>query len=442
MGFLLTTNAIFWLVGWYYDAARPWVNIDYLLILPLLLFRKKLTNLMALLVFLVIFSLDCLLWIRQFFPFLTLADVSTLGPLVLEGPPVYKYLLCFGSVMGLVTFSILYSVAQTLKNREVIGMCVMLSALWAYFSGTTYQSKEATLYETTGLVESQLMYAHKLKDNFVIKSFNWTAKFSQSPYTSILQTKLDQPTSSQVVFIIMESWGAFTNTQHQERFISRFKSQLAPTEFFTHGTSDFLGATVNGELRELCGLQVSHYNLERASIPLQSCLPHKLRQQNYHTLAMHAANSAIYDRGIWYKDAGFQHTLFFEQLKSPSFCRSFPGKCDIELFYELDNALMAHPKLFFYWLTLNSHYPYKNADITQEELNCNDFDISRDTEACRNILLNNQFLSQLSKKSYDSHYKNVEFIIVGDHQPPIMKSVSNTPVFKKDTVSWLHFKIK
>nr|UOP04298.1 sulfatase-like hydrolase/transferase [Conchiformibius kuhniae] len=257
--------------------------------------------------------------------------------------------------------------------------------------------------------------------------------------------QLLQPASDKILFIVAESWGVAREASVQRAVLQKIYDRQDKLEFIREGYFDFGGATVQGELRELCRLTTEGGYAFHKTDPAEfaGCLPNTLKQQGYRTIAMHGASSRLYDRHNWYTKAGFAQTLFVEDLADKPRCYAFNGTCDRHLYDQVANAFKQNPqgKTFFYWLTLTSHSPYAESDMHQPRLDCRQHQLF-EGDICNNMRLNAQFFDGLAELTDRPEMRGVEVIVVGDHMPPIF---TNAPIHKNlrwNDVSWLHFKIK
>ena len=203
------------------------------------------------------------------------------------------------------------------------------------------------------------------------------------------------------------------------------------------------GLTVEAEFRELCkkriinGINVRTLDKDK----LSDCLPNYFNNNGYKTVAIHGASHAFYHRKTFYPSLGFQQTFFRENTTDRKSCYAFHATCDSELFDIVSQSLKEDKKQFIYWLTVSSHFPYKEKNITDSRFICNQFDIS--AQLCRNLKLNTQFFDQLSQVIQQPEWRGVEVVVVGDHHPPVIRDKESLfKNFKINYVSFVHFKVK
>lgn len=248
-----------------------------------------------------------------------------------------------------------------------------------------------------------------------------------------------------ILFIVAESWGQPKRAEILEQQIRVLRSSDR-LEFMELGKIHALGATAVGELRELCGIIPTHLNFRKmSSSSVGECLPADLKSKGYRTIAMHGAHGMMYRRLMWYPLVGFEDLIFREALpySKEKMCHSFPGYCDREMLDVVSGKFDSSGKIFFYWLTLNSHTPYDERDVLnyRPELCDSVFEGGFASQLCNYQNLHVQFFEALSKLIERESMKGVEVVVVGDH-PPLFKDESSRLAFQSEKVPLLHFKVK
>lgn len=436
--FLFVTNSFFWVFSLYTGSVRPLINIDYFIIIIFFIFKNKILNLIGIFLLFFILSLDVLLWIRQFFPFLTLIDAFILLKFFFNGPNIYKLGIIFYFLFFIFLIFFFNKISKNFFRGKLIifliGACI-LNIISDYYDA----EKNLNIYKNDGFFVSQIYYTYSLKNHMAFQQLSWKPILSKSDYNSILSNNIDNIKNNNfsVLFIINESWGKLKDKNIEQDILHN----VLNAEKFQQGSIDFSGATVNAEMRELCQLKTSNFNMKNIGKGLENCYPNQLKNVGFETYSLHGANSTVYDRYKWYPKVGFNHTVFFENISNLSRCYSFAGGCDRDIFNILPNLFgRNNNKKFVYWLTLNSHYPYDERDLKKYIFNCEGFSINRESEICRNLNLQKQFFNNLSKIIDNKDLKNTWVIVVGDHEPPLITD-KNNKIFIKNKVSWLSFYI-
>ena len=233
------------------------------------------------------------------------------------------------------------------------------------------------------------------------------------------------------VLVLVESYGLMNDPESAFKLEAPFHVPAIQAKYeIKTGTVGFHGATVAGEFRVLCGLQMEIASSKFVRQVSGRCLPDLLEKQGYHTTAIHGFREVMFDRQWWYKDLGFDDTLFLENLrKQPGMhmCGGiFPGICDDDIVELLRQKLVSsgdgRPQ-FFYWLTLNSHLPVQRSSAKSGLLACGSGNAANpDLDVCDWMALIYKVNQALAELCAAPQLPSTEFIIVGDHAPPFLTS--------------------
>ncbi|SEQ83130.1 hypothetical protein SAMN04488038_11158 [Solimonas aquatica] len=228
-----------------------------------------------------------------------------------------------------------------------------------------------------------------------------------------------------LVLVVVESWGWFKD-ERARALITAPLTQLAaqrPDLRLELGETLFQGSTVNGELRELCGLRSSSIRLPDPRIQLDHCLPHQLAALGYHSVAMHGYRGSMFNRLHWYPQLGFTERLFDRELLTrlgrESRCgATFPGVCDGDvpalIGRQLDDP--AHARQFVYWLSLNAHLPIYESQDPRAAVDCSQSPTTAgDEQECRLAKLHHLLMQSLAEMMARRH--DTALVVVGDHAP-------------------------
>lgn len=141
-----------------------------------------------------------------------------------------------------------------------------------------------------------------LKDNYASKPL-------------LEQVKTGNIKSKKILFIVNESWSETAKPEQQQAILYPILRQKDNFEFIRQGSFSAIGATVTGEVRELCQKKLLVMDTEQ--IPaheFKDCIPKLLQKQGYTTYSIYGADDDLYSPDYWYPLAGFQHRYFFEDL--------------------------------------------------------------------------------------------------------------------------------
>lgn len=431
---IVVPNLAMLLSAFYTGAIRPVVNIDYFL--PVILFALGYRNIGLIFLF-SFFFIDCILFALQFFPFIRLNDLIYLSNFLLTGLSFYKIITGFIFIIIVSKCLTLYQFSHKIAIKPLFFIFLLCSTIGFIF----------TPIFSTPLVSSQTFYfmTHKNTDFLNLTDdarIVVPAKGIGASKHWFARLETGQQLNNRLLLIVAESWGHPSSSKTQDAVLAQLKSKPDRFEYIEEGHFFVSGATVAGELRELCQLKPRSFNLKTINSELDECLPNRLKKQGYNTYALHGASGGLYDRNAWYKKAGFESITFFDSKSWPRHCYTFNGACDIDLMTEVSNAFNTPNKTFFYWMTLNSHVDYNSRDILNERLDCAVLGVNPNTEGCRNLKLHAQFFDALSVTLDKPEMKGVEVIIVGDHPPPVINLVENMSLFNNSDVAWIHLRVK
>lgn len=412
----LILNLPFLLISFISGYERPFFNIDFLILSILSIKFKR-----AYLLFIFYFFAEILTYILNIYEFLTISDLLYLAQFFLDMPNFYKVqliTLCIG-------FLILCITVNKIKKFEKIYLIIILFTYISIF-----------LISNRALFFSPFYY---LYDNFdyhrmVIKD-NIKNTIERNPYASLFD-KIKKSNSEKVLVIINESWGSTNDPLLQKKVTSPLLKYKNLLKNYQSGESFFIGGTGIAEFREICNLRPSSISIKKIDNFQKyttNCLPNYFKNKGYQTISLHGAKLDLYDRKFWYPIVGFKHSYSKENLQALKTCDVFDGICDNEIINKkLLPLLNSQEKMFIHYVTLDTHSPYKKA-LAANHLNC---DLNE--ESCRNLNLQYEFFENISSAIHQ--IQNTDIFIIGDHQPPIANKSEANKVFKKNMISWIHFK--
>lgn len=435
---IFLTNFLIYMFCLIFNLDRTIFNIDYILVVGLLLLHyKKIAHVLWCFVFIS----DVLLCIRQIFPFFRLEDILYISKFIWISSINYQ-IACF----GFLCYAILHCMLQEkIKINKQTYLTIFILTSFFYISQTIY----LTIYpfKKNNFISSQTIEFI----NFQFYSFQQSLRderkslvpFSQSPKaTEQLRVNLagySHP-KNDVLVIIAESLGVPKNKSVLQEIIAPLINHTELRNFKINSQT-YVAPTVHAELRELCKVQAQNLNLKKLENGFEQCLPHKFKKLGYETTAMHGALGLMYDRKYWYPRAGFDNVIFQETKLWKTRCYSFPGVCDEELILEIPKQFSRTKPQFFYWLTLNSHAIYDSRDIKIDQFDCMKFNIKPNLESCRNLKLQAQFFFHLAKVLKQPQMRGVDVIVVGDHTPAILNQSEKEEIFDGNNVLILNFTV-
>ncbi len=447
--YIALPNIFFLLLAFYTQTSRPLINFDYLVALFLLLLPYTWVRIIGAFGFLIAMLFDVLMLIIQIFPFIDFAAIRYLAAFIPQAPAHYLFFVVL-IVVGITT--LLYIAIRLSKKLPFPYplFSVLFLGIFAYafmHLGINYARFDAIMgRDNYYIAHSQIQLYKQIKNSDFLLATDTTPEFVPiTDQSKHVVSQLQQPYSSKILYIVSESWGELRNKEAQKAIFKNINQNSYLFEFIAEGSLHMVGATVAGELREICSLELINSGFAFSKLKAEqfaNCLPNKLVQLGYKTVALHGTSGLLYDRTTWYKHAGFGQRYFGEHFMQLKRCTAFKGVCDSELMKVVAQIFKKYSddKIFFYWMTLTSHQPYSAQDIYNHRFDCQSYNMNPQGDACRNAKLQTQFLDELLELVKKPEMKGVEVIVVGDHQPPIWGEEMNH--IRSLTVSYLHFKVK
>lgn len=485
--FVLLPNVFFLLGAYFVGVARPLVNVDYVWACLLLALPYRFLRVIGAVLFVLTALLDVMMMAMQLFPFLDVAAIISLAPFLWQAPVRYMLLLGLACVFVALMLGVLWRLGRGWFGTKKSWLTLLAVSAMTYLAYDRLHEFKYRDFWGERFAQSDYYYIHSQYSRYLwVADSEFASYFGQTPqilpvdiayishHFGVKKTGITEPTtrplitadtpadaghlgdkgvslgeavvrmpSDKMLLIIAESWGVARDPKVQKEILAGVYRQADHLEFLDTGYFGFSGATVEGELRELCQADVEGgYAFNRlADDALRTCLPHRLKAQGYETLGMHAGFSAIYERNYLYPKMGFAKTIFAGDINDKKRCSPFNGICDSELFTVVADNFAKHDKLFYYWLTLTSHSPYATKDIYNTRFDCAYYAIPKG-DICNNYRLHTQFFDDLGALIANPKMAGVEVIVVGDHMPPIISKTPLHPYLQWQDVSWLHFKIK
>ncbi|RJG16785.1 hypothetical protein D4A39_13270 [Alcanivorax profundi] len=433
-------NAIWWGFSGYFEMGRPFFNVDYFFSALVMVFMSRWVG--AVLVVLAFFF-DALALVGQVFPIIDVFDLLYLARFIPVAPWSYQVFAGFSVLfcLGFVSLS-LYSLFRVDKTvfLVVINAFVLLYAAESILGEDS--GEKVWRVSKTGLIGSQWVFAFESRQGAFFDRFDDEGvAFAEEPNFGVtevfFQGRGEKP--EKILLIVAESWGV-SESAVMKAVLEPLYSENSVISKISQGDIDFSGITIDAEMRELCALRPLHFSFKDRD-ELSMCLPNILKKDGYKTFSMHGAAGLMYDRTSWYPKVGFDSAVFFESKVWERRCYSFPGACDADMFEELQGAFEQEGKVFYYWLTLNSHSIYDLRDLDKRRVDCEKLGIGDETQSCRNLNLHAQFFANLAEYAQNPFMSGVAVIVVGDHEPPILDHAEKTRNFKKGKVPWVRFLI-
>lgn len=230
----------------------------------------------------------------------------------------------------------------------------------------------------------------------------------------------------QILSVAVESYGLAKRQVDADALIAPLIDGVRGAYAVTRGVHRFHGSTLQGELRELCGLESDGVPKVTAIARLRArCLPLRLAHAGWDTVGMHGNGGSIYDRTQVYPLIGFRHRAFYDDLKAgpggPA-CpgTAFNGVCDARLLGMAVARFDGRPR-FVHAMTLDAHLPMRR-DAARG--GCPP--VFADTPAlCTYAAVTRSTFAALARALVASQHRPDLVVIYGDHMPPFASAVRN-----------------
>ena len=418
---------------------RDFFNVDYFLIL-LVFFNKWI------LVFIIVFVsfFDFLNVFSQIFAFIHLSDLFYLIRFSFFMSPIN-----FIFPLSFIVFLILYikfflkylDCSNKLSPIILLNISLLLMVLQNSLVATDSGDNRPWRIQDKNYISSLLLKTYQLRSEAFFGGLNQSGDaFNNVKTKSASQAIVDEGVKySKYLLIVNESWGVTPPNIQKDILEEIFNNKNISS--YEVNSLNVNGFTINGEIRELCQKGLNHFNLRSQEKGFEDCLPSIYKNLDYYTVSMHGATGYMYDRKYWYPKLGFDDSIFRDTLPNlKSRCFSFPGACDKDLLPYIVENFTNHNKIFFYWLTLNTHINYDVRDLSKDLFDCKKYNIETNSASCRNLKLQKQFFYNLNWLINQPIMKGTYIVVVGDHAPPLYGN--DKGVFAKDKVSTLRVIVK
>lgn len=230
------------------------------------------------------------------------------------------------------------------------------------------------------------------------------------------------PRPNRIVSIAVESYGfAAADPAYNAYILKPLTRRLAGVYDVQIGQHPYKGATLAGEIRELCALRITGTpTRERAERIAPGCLPHQLRAAGYATTAMHGNSRFFYNRSEVYKALGFTDTRFIETLVLAGLpiCKTwaFEGICDSAMLKLTMEISASAPKSFVHLITLDTHFPVGSRKTGDDV--CGPGSAVKDSGLCLYRNLMHDAIGHIATSVCDAKTRPDVIYVFGDHAPP------------------------
>jgi len=439
---IVPPNAIFIGLSLFLGVERPLINFDY--VVAAMLFPLVGWIAGALVLFFA-FVFDGVAIVGQVLPFNRITDFFYFLPYWKHSPQTYQIFIISIFILYLGTTFLFKSI---LRKFDISFLAIFNFLLFAFIADVLLfptANNWVWRVKDSNIVDSQVLFNFDARDRAFFGFFDSEGDpFSEGEYKGLMSSLVLEKGGSSKNFILVlnESWGASIDPALNYALMSPLLKEVENRGgVYEVGQVDAEGPTIKGEFRELCDKELLHINIRDLGSRADSCLPNQLRKKGFRTISVHPASGLMYDRAFWYPFVGFEESIFFETVRWNSRCYSFPGGCDVEVPGKVRAFFGQDDQIFLYWLTLNTHSVYDERDIVFSDFECSEWQVDEQSSLCRYLRLQSQFFSTLAEMAAWPEISGSEFLIIGDHAPPILEPQYRGKFIDEREVAWIRFSI-
>jgi hypothetical protein len=238
-------------------------------------------------------------------------------------------------------------------------------------------------------------------------------------------------TSNQML-IIVESFGLINDSLKREAFQKDISAVFEDKNWKTiWGKTEFTGSTTRSELRELLNCVGDYrYFINADHATNFNSIFHVKKKQGYNTIAIHSYKANMFERSIWWNNIGADQVYFSEDMQLVTNFQiklnnesPFTSVNDEDAFRFIQSKTSVKGKQFVYFLTENSHLPFKgkiDSPISSKFFIIEKEQFLSEEAKSQNKRITN-FLNYVAKNLDICKFQKI--LIVGDHMPPFLNKV-------------------
>jgi hypothetical protein len=240
------------------------------------------------------------------------------------------------------------------------------------------------------------------------------------------------------LIVVVESLGLPLDPHLHEWIAAQLLNATSPSEYDVQELAvPYLGKTVDGELRTLCGLagDVSRVTPQAA---VADCIPAQVSILGIPTVALHGFSHRMFSRDQWWPTLGFQKTLFAEELRKqhpPECGGGFRGVCDATVIEAATKLLSTGEARLAYVLTLNTHLPIGPGPVPAG-LSKLCATAGTPDDVCHLLAGAATALSAIRDQVAKLEVKPM-IVVVGDHAPPFASTKSRLLFDQHNVPGWI-----
>ena len=248
----------------------------------------------------------------------------------------------------------------------------------------------------------------------------------------------EQHPHDSMLMVLVESMGLPVSAPVRNWLLARLDTPEIESRWSVEGGSEpYSGSTVYGELRVLCGLK-GHYSRLKVE-DSQACLPLRFVKGGGDAVGLHGFNMRMFDRRVWWPEVGLAPDDLGSLAAVPANvgCNEvFTGVCDAVVFRRAVE-LVQHADRFVYAVTLDTHLPLSSKAMPLQDglaQLCEQERLSPD--ACQMVERLGLVLDQL-RADMAKMPRPVMVLVSGDHAPPFLGAESRSAFDRNHVLSFV-----
>lgn len=327
----------------------------------------------------------------------------------------WKLLLPIASVLAFFSVATAWAVPMPVRPAGAVALVALLALVFlvdvASGRNRFFQTGDATLPNVAA--SATLQMAHPIYNS---------AASPQSPPTPLAESmaaQLPDRAPQRILSVAVESFGVLGDSAAQTSTVAPLVNGLEGRyRVRVMSFREYRGGTLSAELRELCALRTLSLPREDTIFAgLRNCLPRRLSQSGYETIAVHGNDGAFYARTKVYPGMGFQRAVFKDELLEAGVRRCsqyiFEGACDRDVFRWSIGLFRPDAPQLVHIMTLDSHFP-----LPVQGTRCVHGSTRGDRSLCVYRWHIRRVMEDLAAAVNDAKTSPDLIVVYGDHMPP------------------------
>jgi phosphoglycerol transferase MdoB-like AlkP superfamily enzyme len=259
----------------------------------------------------------------------------------------------------------------------------------------------------------------------MLSDFAFEAKKPSRIARSVTYQTFAEDSVGNQLLILIESWGLPIDEGDRAKITTLISKRAYQSGWSAQiGSTVFEGSTTSAELRELLSVSGNfRYLLNADSAKMMESIFSIKKKQGFTTMAVHSFSGRMFWRVGWWKNLGIDSVFFLEdvvkrkKLKVQSLNYSTPfASLNDEDSYSFITRVSAPQsrKRFVYFLTENSHLPFRQGKI--KDTGISQFENKLSEEGNNQLARIQELLFFFMESKLSKEWSKI--LIVGDHVPP------------------------